>query len=209
MSAPVLARSWQRTWQLLYLAGEGGDLRDALLARYAEPHRAYHSQQHLAECLAVADGALDLADHPGEVLAALWFHDAVYDIGRHDNEARSADWAREALVAAGAAPEVAQRVAQQVLATRHAALPEAGDAQLVVDVDLSILGAGPERFAEYEAQIRQEYAAVPAALFRERRSQVLAAFLARPVLYATPRLRQALEARARANLQQALAATAG
>ncbi len=200
----VLHPHWRQAWQLLGLSGDGAALRDALIARYAEPHRAYHSLQHLGECLALSQRVLGGAEHPGEILAALWFHDALYDIGRHDNEDRSAQWAQEALQAAGAGPGVARRVAGLVLATRHAASPEPGDAQRVVDVDLAILGAPPQRFAEYERQIRQEYAAVPDAAFRQRRREVLAGFLARPAIYATPELHEALEAQARANLRQAL-----
>ena len=46
------------------------------------------------------------------------------------------------------------------MATRHAALPAGGDEQLLVDIDLAILGASAARFAEYERQIRAEYAFV-------------------------------------------------
>ena len=38
----------------------------------------------------------------------------------------------------------------------------AADEQLLVDIDLAILGADTARFAEYQTQIRREYAHVPA-----------------------------------------------
>ncbi|HET7670229.1 MAG TPA: hypothetical protein VFK84_07465, partial [Burkholderiales bacterium] len=41
--------------------------------QYGEPHRAYHTQ-HLEECFALFDQTSP--QHPGEVLLALWFHDA-------------------------------------------------------------------------------------------------------------------------------------
>jgi predicted metal-dependent HD superfamily phosphohydrolase len=44
-----------------------------------------------------------------------------------------------------------------ILATRHDVSPPAGDAALLVDVDLAILGSPVERFDEYEHQVRQEY----------------------------------------------------
>ena len=40
---------------------------------------------------------------------------------------------------------------------------------MLIDIDLSILGAPPARFAEYEQQIRAEYAWVPGILFRPKR----------------------------------------
>lgn len=187
------------------LGARGGEsLQAELLDRYAQPHRAYHSQQHLHECLALFDEFAPLAERPAEVEIALWFHDAIYDVHRHDNEALSADWARSALLEAGAAAGVAERVATLVLATRHSVAPATADEQLLVDIDLAILGAAPARFAEYEAQIRREYAHVPQALFDEKRGAILAGFLARPVLYGTPAVRERFEAVARANLRAAL-----
>ncbi|MDR7270907.1 putative metal-dependent HD superfamily phosphohydrolase [Pelomonas saccharophila] len=181
-------------------------LQAELLARYAEPHRGYHTQQHLGECLALFGEFAHLAERPAEVEIALWFHDALYDVHRHDNEALSADWARAALLDAGAPADAAGRVAALVLATRHSVAPATPDEQLLVDIDLAILGAAPTRFAEYEAQIRMEYAHVPVEVFNEKRGQILAGFLARAVLYGTPALRERFEAPARANLQAALSA---
>jgi predicted metal-dependent HD superfamily phosphohydrolase len=78
----------------------------------------------------------------------LWFHDAVYELRRSDNEEQSARLAEGALSNAGAPREVGARVATLVLATRHTASPESTDEQLLVDIDLSILGATESRFAE-------------------------------------------------------------
>jgi predicted metal-dependent HD superfamily phosphohydrolase len=91
-----------------------------------------------------------------------------------------------------------------VMATRHTALPVGGDEQLLVDIDLAILGAAPARFAEYEQQIREEYGHVPDGLFRPKRRAILRSFLERPRLYSTPQFHAALEDTARANLQRAI-----
>ena len=139
---------------------------------------------------------------------ALWFHDAIYDVHAHDNEARSADWARSAMLAAGAQAEAAERVHALVMATRHDAVPEGRDAELLIDIDLSILGAERERFDEYERQVHAEYALVPAEVRLPRRRAILQRFLAREAIYATPRMHALLEARARANLARSIAATA-
>lgn len=187
-------------------ASGGESLQAELLARYAEPHRAYHSRQHLGECLALFDEFAHLAERPAEIEIALWFHDAIYDVHRHDNEALSADWARTAMLEAGAPEASAECVAALVLATWHSVAPATPDERLLVDIDLAILGAAPARFAEYEAQIRVEYAHVPLDVFNDKRGAILAGFLARPVLYATPALRERFEAPARANLQAALSA---
>jgi len=197
--------SWRRAWTGIGAAGEGTALFERLKAAYAEPQRHYHTLQHLGECLALFDGARTLADRPHEVELALWFHDAVYEVKRHDNEQRSADWAREALQDAGVGGDAAQRVHDLVMATRHTAVPAGRDERLLVDIDLSILGAERARFDEYERQIRREYAYVPGFLFRRKRREILKGFLDRPAIYGTPHFHDALEARARENLARAIA----
>lgn len=177
-------------------------LFEELRTAYAEPQRAYHTAQHIDECL----GTLDLAERNAPVELALWFHDAVYDPRRADNEQRSAAWARAGVLAAGCEEAVAQRVHDLVLATRtHEATGDDPDTRLLLDIDLAILGAAPARFAEYERQVRAEYAHVPQEAFRAGRARILAGFLARERLYATVVFHDALEQRARANLQESLA----
>ncbi|MGM9486370.1 HD domain-containing protein [Ideonella sp. YS5] len=196
--------SWHRAWHGAGARGDGESLRDALIARYDEPHRAYHTRQHLKECLGWFERVGALAGHPAEVELALWFHDAIYDLGRHDNEQRSADLARESLSGAGVDAVVAARVAALVLATRHTAVPAGRDEQVLVDIDLAILGAEPARFAEYDRQIREEYAFVPADTYRVKRREVLRSFLDRPRLYLTEPMHSALEESARRNLRRAV-----
>src|SRR5262249_41082694 len=96
-------------------------LFDELHGAYSATDRHYHGVRHIAECLRALRDVRAWAERPAEIEAALWFHDAIYDTHRNDNEARSADWARRALLAAGVAEAVGERVHALVLATRHAA----------------------------------------------------------------------------------------
>jgi predicted metal-dependent HD superfamily phosphohydrolase len=206
----VSGESWRRLWTELGAQEIPGGLYNQLVAAYSERHRRYHTLQHLRECLAHAEATASLARRPAGVELALWFHDAVYDPQRQDNEERSAEWAARSIVAAGCEEAVAQRVQALVLATQaHTAAGDDPDTQLLLDIDLAILGSAPARFAEYEGQIRAEYAHVPEAQFRQRRAEVLAGFLARPRIFTTEVFHDVLEQRARANLAGALAALRG
>jgi predicted metal-dependent HD superfamily phosphohydrolase len=199
------AASWATAWQSLALADTGAALRDELWAAYAQPQRHYHTQQHLSECLALWQQLQAHAQHPGEVALALWFHDAVYEVKASDNERRSADWALRALLAAGADAAMAQRVHALVMATCHAAPTQTPDQALLVDIDLAILGAAPERFTQYEQQVRDEYAWVPGFLYRRKRREVMRGFAQRTPLYQTAAVRARLEAQARVNLMRYMA----
>ena len=178
---------------------------ESVLGRYAESHRHYHTLVHLADCLAQARQARDRFEHAGEVEFALWFHDAIYDTRRSDNEQRSADWAQQSALAAGIDPTAGKRIHALVMATRHAAHPPIGDAALLVDIDLSILGADNARFDAYELEIRREYHWVPEFMFQFKRRQLLREFLLRRRIYATDAYHDRLEAQARANLARSIA----
>ena len=204
----LLHLSWDRAWQGLQASGTGHGVRDAVLGRYAEPHRKYHTVQHLEECLRLFERVRGAAHRPAEVEMALWFHDAVYDLKASDNEARSAAWASDELRRAAVPPDAAARVHALILVTRHTSAPRTPDERVLVDVDLSILGAPAERFAQYEQQIREEYAHVPGFLFRIKRRAILKSFLERASIYSTPALHNELEARARKNLSSAIAGDA-
>ena len=102
-----------------------------------------------------------------------------------------------------------RRIAELVLATRHLTVPRDPDARLLCDVDLSILGRGPEIFDEFERRIRREYHWVPDPAYRMARSEVLSGFLGRHPIYQTEYFGNLYEIQARANLERAIAQLAG
>lgn len=202
---------WFGPWAALGVAASRQlkELHAQVLARYSEPQRHYHTGQHLDECFERWPEIRDHAAHPAEVALALWFHDAIYDTHRADNEALSAVLARDTALVLGVATDAAQRIADLILFTRHAVEPEGADAEALVDVDLSILGAASARFDEYERQVRREYAWIAEETFRKRRAEVLEQFLGRRHIYSTALFRERYEPRARANLARSLQALGG
>lgn len=199
----MLRQSWHRAWAALGMPAPQAVL-DSLLAAYQEAQRSYHTLQHVQEMLALLEPVLALAQRPGELELALWFHDAVYQPQSKDNELQSAHWAAKVMRAQEVDEAAVQRVHSLIMATCHAAQPQQPDAQLLVDIDLAILAAGALRFAEYEQQIRAEYRWVPSLIYHSKRRAVLQSFMERDVIYSTPVFRERLEAAARRNLEQAL-----
>ncbi|WP_216321220.1 HD domain-containing protein [Deinococcus aestuarii] len=167
---------------------------------YTEPHRAYHNADHVRAMLdALASRGLLT---PVLSLAA-WGHDLVYDPRAEGNEERSAEvfggWLREQ----GAPPELEADVRTLILATRHVAPPTTRNEALLVDADLSILGADSQTFAAYDAAIRQEYSFVPEEAYRSGRARVLRSFLDRERIFSTSEF-AGLELQARTNLTATL-----
>jgi predicted metal-dependent HD superfamily phosphohydrolase len=184
------------------LGADLAEVRDELLAAYATD-RGYHDTRHLIEVLDRVDelavGGEDF-DRPAVELAA-WFHDAVYD-GHEGAEERSASWALDALPGRPVAEEVARLVR---LTERHTPADDDANGCALSDADLAILAAARERYAEYTADVRREYAHVPDDLFRAGRAAVLRELLAKATLFHTAHAREHWEARARANVEAELA----
>ena len=176
-----------------------------LVASYAHPDRRYHDGRHLGEVL---ERIHELSTHGVEfdrmaVLLAAWFHDSVYD-AQPDAEKRSAAWAAEALPSV-VDQAVVDEVVRLVLVTEHHR-PDAGDANgcALADADLAILASPAERYAEYAASVREEYAHVTDADFAVGRSAILRDLLAKPHLFQTSYARREWEEAARANVRAEL-----
>lgn len=177
-----------------------------LLAAYSEPQRHYHSMQHILECLQHFDQIRIQLQQPSLVELALWFHDAVYDPKAQDNEQQSATLCQQLCADFLTAAQL-ETVSRWILATRQHHPGNEPDLNALLDIDLAILAAPPVRFAEYQQQIRQEYAWVEHRLYQHKRRAVLAQFYQMQPLYQTRYFQQHHEAQAKHNLAQALSAT--
>ncbi|BCD96642.1 hypothetical protein [Marinagarivorans cellulosilyticus] len=172
---------------------------------YAQAGRYYHNAQHIQACLKHYDVIESKLSHPREVELALWFHDAIYKIFSSNNEKNSALWARDFLLTNDAAQDAAGRVYDLILATEHNAPAATLDASYLVDIDLSILGANPNVYAQFEQNIRREYRVVPSTIYRKKRIAVLQSFLVREKIFNNEPFYSLLEAQARVNVEGAVA----
>lgn len=204
MAAEIQDALRERWLRLMERAGARGEVETPwreLVAAYRSPDRHYHHLGHVADCLARLDEAEPL-NIPVEL--AIWFHDVVYDSHRSDNELLSARWAEGVLGGLGIPELVIAEVRALILVTWHhqAATPAE---ELLVSIDLSILGRGREEYQAYAGAIRAEYGWVADAAYREGRARVLRKFLERAVIFPHPHFRARYETAARDNLTWELA----
>lgn len=136
---------------------------------------------------------------PDTVKVALWFHDFVYDTYATDNEEQSA------IVAINHCPPYMpiKEIKQLILATKQHIAGDNQNAQILLDVDLSILSEPPEVFDKYERDIRLEYDWVSQEAYREGRTKILKMFLDREAIYYTEAMKPR-EAIARNNIYRSL-----
>ena len=166
---------------------------------YGEPHRHYHTLNHIRHCLREFDRAAALMDEPDAVEMALWFHDAIYQPGARDNERRSADlfrqWTDGRLNLA-----FQQRVDDLIMATTHREPPGQDDAGFVVDIDLSSFGLPWEACERDGRLIRAEFTGFADDQYYSGHLRFLQALQNRPTFFNTEFFQQRYESAARENL---------
>ena len=203
MKATNLAR-WNQLWLNVAPGFDASSAYQEVIALYSEPHRYYHSLEHISDCLGEFDATSHLAKNLLALELAIWLHDVVYDTHVWDNEERSAVFAQRMIEQAQGPASLAADVVALIMATKTHNPAAHPDAPLLVDLDLSILGQSDTRFDRYEAQIGQEYAWVPHKMFCTKRAEILEKFLARPRIFNTAPFFNQYEQPARANLQRSI-----
>jgi predicted metal-dependent HD superfamily phosphohydrolase len=160
--AGVAFRVVASQWQAAPIAVDAA--YDDLVTRYREPHRRYHTFEHVTDVVARVHGT--------EVELAAWYHDVIYDATRSDNEARSADHAAHVLSGLGAPADVIAEVRRLILLTagHEAEDPRGRD---LIAADLAILTSERARYQQYVRDVRAEYAHVDDDAWRTGRAAVL------------------------------------
>lgn len=201
---PEMLERWHRLWRRIGAEGDADAHFADIALRYGEPHRAYHTLVHIEHCLTELDEVRKLTADVCAVELSLWLHDVIYDTQSKSNELRSAEYATRLFLKSGVSGPLSSRVRSGIMATAsHEAFVDP-DLQLIVDIDLAILGQSEERYELFEEQIRFEYNWVAEDAFHQGRASVLWQFYERPHIYATQHFREKYEDVARANLRRVL-----
>lgn len=173
-----------------------------LVAAYSSCDRFYHNLEHIHQVLETIEQLRSLSSNFPAIQFAAWFHDVIYDSKGKDNEEKSAEYAEIALTYLKILRPTIEQVKTLILTTKnHQALSNDSDSQILLDADLSILGASEPSYRAYAQAIRQEYAWVPYTEYCLARKRVLQNFLQQNKIYLTSQMFVALEKKARQNLQ--------
>lgn len=177
---------------------------EELMKIHQSKGRYYHSNEHISACLRHLDGVKDQVQEWEMLALAFWFHDAIYNSFSTTNERDSANWAMNFLKANDGSQSQIKRIEALIMATCHDGQASDPDMQILIDIDLSILGARTEIYDTYEKNIRKEYRRVPRFIFRKKRKEILQGFLIKPRLFGSDYFFDLLEEQARINLKRAI-----
>jgi pantetheine-phosphate adenylyltransferase len=146
---------------------------ESVLQRYNEPHRYYHTTEHL---LHVLDHLARQGKQNDDLLfLAAVYHDAVYDPRRTDNEDRSAKLFAKDATAAGMRKADIELVSTMIRDTKSH-VPSVPESVHLIEADIDILDQPLETLIKYEHQTYREYQYVSYNDYKAARIKVLGKF---------------------------------
>ncbi|MFT4074798.1 MAG: hypothetical protein QM647_04635 [Asticcacaulis sp.] len=199
--ADVFAAEWRRLAESLNLSEEvATTVLSTLQAGYNEPGRHYHTQRHIVSMLEAAQPIG--FQMPKAAHLATFFHDLVYEPVRSDNETRSAARMTEALTGYVDA-KCLEKASEIILATAHHRATGDQDTDLVLDLDMAILGQPWPVYETYARNVMAEYAPFFSreAWCQGRNALFIEPTLAREAIFLTETFRP-LETQTRENLRR-------
>lgn len=193
-----LLSSWLRSCREAGATSPEEDIRQVgndLIDLWSADNRHFHGLRHLADVLNRVDILAEETHQPDLVRLAAWYHGAVFDAASKaayanrggENKAASAALAQQQLTELGVPEAVVGRVAyliNQLL--RHDPTHGDFDCAVLCDADLGGLAAEPQRYKEYQANVRAEYAHIPTEDFLHARITIITKLLARDSLFTSP-----------------------
>ena len=188
----------------------GAALFEEVSSRYREPHRRYHTPQHIEHCLGQFDLAAGLMDDRDAVEMALWFHDVIWEPGAApaSNERRSAHFFVDRLGDALSA-RFRDEVYRLVMVTVYPSEPATSDEGYMVDIDLSSFGLPWEEFRRDSQAVRDEFPHLSDKVFFRGQHRFLARLLGKERFFATEFFAERYERTARSNIERLLRDTGG
>lgn len=172
---------------------------------YSGSDRHYHNLEHVRDVLDVIEGLKELPRDLSTILLSAWYHDVIYNARSEDNEVRSAVYAEHALSGLGLPSTTAKRVSGLILATEAHFAPDGDvDCQILLDADLSSLGADEKTFQLHSHALRLEFDWVPDHEYRASRVRFLSGILERERIYLIDQVFEKYEEQARKNLTRTI-----
>ncbi|MBD3638590.1 MAG: hypothetical protein HUJ25_14650 [Crocinitomicaceae bacterium] len=176
-------------------------LKDA----YSDSKRYYHNLQHLSFMFNEFDQQKEFVNDPIAFQYAIYYHDIIYNVRRKDNEQKSAALAKKQLTEINVPVKSIEKCYDLIVATHLHELSEDVDTNLLIDIDMAILGQPWEVYKTYAKNVRKEYGIYPTIMYKKGRRQALQHFLSMERIFKTDVYFNRYEKQARLNISKELA----
>lgn len=169
---------------------------------YSADNRHYHNLEHLENMLMEMDRIKPQIKNPETLVFSIFYHDIIYIPGKSNNEYLSAVRFKER-ISETSFPNLMECVAQ-IEATKEHIFSTDNDTNILLDLDLSILGKRPGEYKKYSENIRKEFSIYPDSIYRNGRRKVLNHLLKLDPIYKTEFFKKEFENQAKENIKQEL-----
>lgn len=166
---------------------------------YSAKSRHYHNLEHIENMLIELDNVKSKIEDLDSLLFAIYYHDIIYKATKNDNEYQSALIFKKR-ISKTSFTNLSKCMAQ-IEATKEHKLSNDYDTNILLDIDLSILGKSTKEYQKYCEDIRKEYIIYPDFMYKRGRKKVLKSILDLNSIYKTDFFKQKLENQAKENLR--------
>jgi len=166
---------------------------------YLSKSRHYHNLEHIENMFSELDKVESQIKELDTLQFAIYYHDIVYKPTKNDNEHQSA-LIFEKRISETSFTNLRGCMAQ-IEATKEHKSSNDNDINILLDLDLSILGKSPKEYKKYYKNIRKEYQIYPNFMYRKGRRKVLKNILRLDFIYKTDFFKQEYENQAKENLR--------
>lgn len=166
---------------------------------YSSKSRYYHNLEHIENMLVELDKVKSKITDLDSLLFAIYYHDIIYKSTKSDNEHKSA-LIFEKRISKTSFINL-NKCKAQIEATKEHKLSDDYDTNILLDLDLIILGKSQKEYQEYSNNIRKEYKIFPDFVYRKGRKKVLKSILEKDSIYKTEYFIKHYEKQAKENLR--------
>jgi predicted metal-dependent HD superfamily phosphohydrolase len=169
---------------------------------YTHKSRHYHNLKHLEAMFFELENSNLKVDQLETLQFSIFYHDIIYNSLKSDNEYQSALLFSKRI--SNTTFPYLEECKTQIELTKAHLKSDVDDTNILMDLDLSILGKSSGEYEIYRKNIRKEYHIFPNFLYHLGRKKVLKSLLNQDTIYKTEVFQQKYEAQVKINLKREL-----
>lgn len=172
-----------------------------LKKKYSQESRHYHNLDHLEFMFKELQEFPSTPNHKEALILSIFYHDIIYKSSKKDNEYQSALILEKHL--SKTTFNKVELCKNQIIATQlHEKSNTDTDTNLLIDLDLSILGQDHDSYLTYTEKIRKEYKSYPNFIYKPARKKAMQNFLEQDSIFKTTYFIEKYELTARDNINK-------